>query len=199
GEWSLMSVARRVGVVGAVAGAVLLAGAGAGGAAVTELDPASATVLTDDGWSVSVVASDLRVDAVAPLSGSWLSREAFVSAKVTGLISGEGTAAVRAGVIEQGVQVGCEVDVSSGMTLGSTATFGPNVGITMAGPSAGLQANAGPNVSVQAKPGEITNLVMAEQDLTGDRGPTTPRGMQVKVDGCCGEVTMPTYAPEALT
>src|SRR5699024_3691102 len=81
GEWSAVSVLGRVGVVGAVAGAVLLAGAGSGGAAVTALDPQAASVVTDDGWSVSVVASELRVDAVAPLSGSWLSREAFVSAK----------------------------------------------------------------------------------------------------------------------
>lgn len=194
-----MSVLGRVGVVGAVAGAVLLAGAGSGAAAVTELEPASASVVTDDGWSVSVVASELRVDAVAPLSGSWLSREAFVSAKVTGQISGEGTAPVRSGVIEQGVQIGCEVDVTNGMTLGSTATFGPNVGITMAGPSAGLSSTAGPNVSVQAKPGEITNLVMAEKDLAGDRGSITQRGMQVKVDGCFGEVTMRTYAQVSVT
>lgn len=106
----------------------------AGTAAAEDLAPRTATVATVDGWDVSVTASDLSVRPVPNLAGSPFTREGFVSATVTGEVHGQGTAPVRSGTVEQGIQIGCGVDVSSGATLGLNATFGPNVGITMAGP-----------------------------------------------------------------
>lgn len=117
-----------------------------------------AAVATVDGWDVSVSASDLSVHQVPNLAGSIFTREGFISATVTGEVRGHGSAPVRSGKVEQGVQVGCGVDVSSGATLGLNATFGPNVGITMAGLSGGVSATMGPSVSMQVRPGRITSL-----------------------------------------
>lgn len=187
---------RSAVVVGAVCSlAVVGAGVGSG----TPLESKSQTVTTDDGWLVGVEASNLSVNPVPNLAGSTFTREGFVSAKVTAMITGEGTAAVRTGIIEQGIQIGCGVDVSNGATLGLAASFGPNVGITMAGPSVGLSATAGPNVSMQVKPGAITTIPMGEKVMEGPRASISANNIHVKIDGCWGEVTVRTYAMVAVS
>lgn len=165
----------------------------------TPLESKAQTVTTDDGWDLTVEASNLNVNPVPNLAGSMFTREGFVSGKVTGTIAGEGTAPVRTGVIEQGIQIGCGVDVSNGATLGLTASLSPNVGITMAGPSAGASVTAGPNVSLQVKPGAITTIPMGEKVMEGPRAAISANNMHVKIDGCWGEVTVRTYAMVAVS
>lgn len=190
------SVRRAVAVAtgGAVA-AVTFAGV----ASAEDLSLRSSTVQTVDGWDVSVTASDLSVRQVPNLAGSIFTREGFVSATVTGEVQGQGTAPVRSGKVEQGIQIGCGVDVSSGATVGLNASFGPNVGITMAGPSAGLSATAGPSVSMQVKPGQITSLSLGEKQMQGSAATIAAHGVHVKVDGCWGPVSVRTFAMVAVS
>lgn len=86
------------------AGSLCLSG---GTASAEELASHTATVTTVDGWDVSVTGSDLSVRQVPNLAGSPFSREGFVSATVTGEVQGQGTAPVRSGKVEQGIQIGC--------------------------------------------------------------------------------------------
>lgn len=192
-------VASRCAMVVGSAGLLVAAGAGVAAATPTPLAGKSQTITTDDGWDVSVEASNLVVNPVPNLAGSIFTREGFISGKVTGTVSGAGAAPVRSGVIEQGVQIGCGVDVSNGATVGFGASFGPSVGITMAGPSAGLSATAGPNVSMQVRPGVITTIPLGNKTMEGARTSISASNIHVKVDGCWGGVTVRTYAMIAVS
>ncbi len=148
---------RRIGkAVGACAAvsAVLMAGslafAASASATPTALPDKFASTVTDDGWTLDLTATKLSANPVPNLATTAFTREGFVSAKVTGTISGAGDSAVKTGYIEQGLQIGCQIDVSSGLGVGLGFSLGPSVGVSISGvPSANIGVNASVNPSIQ--------------------------------------------------
>ena len=190
-----MSAVWKKSVVAAVAaGAVVVGTCGVASAEPTKLESKSDSKTTDDGWVLGVSATELSANPVPNLAASRFTREGFLSSKTTGTITGSGTAAVRTGYIEQGLQVGCAVDVSSGVTAGLAMTIGPSVGISMTGPNAGLNANIGPSISAQVKLGTITTIPLGKKDLEGARASVSTSNLHVKVDGCFGAVSIRSYS-----
>ncbi len=92
--------------------------AGSASATPTALADKFASTVTDDGWSLDLAATKLSANPVPNLATTAFTREGFVSAKVTGTIGGQGDSAVKTGYVEQGLQIGCQIDVSSGLGLG---------------------------------------------------------------------------------
>lgn len=75
---------------------------------------------TVDGWRFTLHMTELRVDAVPNLATSPFTKEGFVSAKVFATVEGAGDQSVNSGALVLGVQLGCQVNVSEGLTSVST-------------------------------------------------------------------------------
>lgn len=205
------STVRGRGVSRAVAGCVVvsaavmvgsLAFAGSASATPTPLADKFASTVTDDGWTLDLTASNLSVNPVPNVATTAFTREGFVSAKVTGTITGAGGTAVKTGYIEQGLQIGCQIDVSSGLGVGLGFSFGPSVGVSISGvPSANLGVNASVNPSIQATiaPGTITTIPLGTKDLESSKASITAENVHVKVDACMGPVTVRSYAQFAVS
>ncbi|OZD68065.1 MspA family porin [Rhodococcus sp. 05-340-2] len=179
-----------------------LAFAGSASATPTPLADKFASTVTDDGWTLDLTASNLSVNPVPNVATTAFTREGFVSAKVTGTITGAGGTAVKTGYIEQGLQIGCQIDVSSGLGVGLGFSFGPSVGVSISGvPSANLGVNASVNPSIQATiaPGTITTIALGTKDLEASKASITAENVHVKVDACMGPVTVRSYAQFAVS
>lgn len=198
-------IGKAVGSCAAVS-AVLMAGslafAGSASATPTALPEKFASTVTDDGWTLDLTATKLSANPVPNLATTAFTREGFVSAKVTGTISGAGDSAVKTGYVEQGLQIGCQIDVSSGLGLGLGFSLGPSVGVSISGvPSANIGVNASVNPSIQTTiaPGTITTIPLGKKDLEAAKASITAENVHVKVDACMGPVTIRSYAQFAVS
>ncbi|MEU4058431.1 MspA family porin [Rhodococcus qingshengii] len=186
--------------------AVLMAGSlaftGSASATPAALPDKFSSTVTDDGWTLDLAATKLSANPVPNLATTAFTREGFVSAKVTGTISGAGNSAVKSGYVEQGLQIGCQIDVSSGLGLGLGFSLGPSVGVSISGvPSANVGVNASVNPSIQTTiaPGTITTIPLGKKDLEAAKASITAENVHVKVDGCMGPVTIRSYAQFAVS
>ena len=198
-------IGKAVGSCAAVS-AVLMAGslafAGSASATPTALPDKFASTVTDDGWTLDLAATKLSANPVPNLATTAFTREGFVSAKVTGTISGSGNSAVKTGYVEQGLQIGCQIDVSSGLGLGLGFSLGPSVGVSISGvPSANIGVNASVNPSIQTTiaPGTITTIPLGKKDLEAAKASITAENVHVKIDACMGPVTIRSYAQFAVS
>lgn len=193
--------ARRSAVTAAVAAAVMVgvfAGAGASGAAPNTFADQQVSKTTADGWTVTAIKADEKVRSVAPLNQSPWTREGFLSLRGEGRITGAGRTAVSAGTINAGFQIGCNTDVTSGLTLGVTA--GPTAQMSISWPPAlivGAQASG--NISTTLKPGTIADIPFGTKKLAGPSAGLTVDGVHVKVDGCLGPVAVRSYVTVAIS
>ena len=177
----------------------VLGGAGALGfhgpvAAAEQTADKSRAVTTEDGWELRITKSAENVDRAPNLANTPLSREAFVSLSASADIGGDGRVAVDSGSLQLGYQVGCQVDVSSGVTMSLGVTMGPSVGISTSGVNVGVGAQVVPSMSMTAKPGSIVSLPFGTKALAGPRGSITTEQVQIKVDGCLGAVSLRSFA-----
>lgn len=181
----------------------LLAGVWAAGAAGA--DPVAdkyRDTVTDDGWTLSVSKTGESLDRYPNLAGSPVSREGFVSVKAIAEITGTGTAPVTAGSLVVGYQIGCQVDVSTGLSLGMGFSIGPNASLNISWPpsvSLGASASVSPNVSTTLKPGSIATVDFGSKPLAGARASITAEQVQVKVDACLGPVTLRSFATARIS
>jgi hypothetical protein len=185
------------GALGTVTAALLLAtlaGAGTASATPTPLASTHDSTVTDDGWQLNLDATELTANPMSNLANSPFSREGEFTAKVAGTITGTGTENVQSAVVEQYLIVGCQIDVSSGATLGLTASIGPNVGVSIGatGPSAnaGLSASVGPSIQTTIKPGTITEIPLGKKEFQRNRASVTVKRVHIKVDGCMGPTSI---------
>ncbi|MGW6659035.1 MspA family porin [Rhodococcus sp. NPDC055024] len=151
---------------------------------------------------MDLAATKLSANPVPNLATTAFTREGFVSAKVTGTISGAGDSAVKTGYVEQGLQIGCQIDVSSGLGVGLGFSLGPSVGVSISGvPSANVGVNASVNTSIQTTiaPGTITTIPLGKKDLEAAKASITAENVHVKVDACMGPVTIRSYAQFAVS
>jgi hypothetical protein len=154
----------------------------------TPLPDKIVNTVTDDGWSLDLAATELSANPVPNLATTAFTREGFVSAKVTGTITGSGDSAIKTGYVEQGLQVGCQVDVSSGLAVGLGFSLGPSVGVSISGvPSVNLGVNASVNPSIQTTiaPGTITTIPLGKKDLEAAKASiTVARSPFVRTPSC---------------
>lgn len=195
-----------------VALVVVIAGAG---------PAASATHSTRDGHTIVLNAAGHRVRSVAPLDGSPLSREAFVSSDVHAAVLGiEKGESVRA-TLEVGYQIGYPVSIAPDgvtvtahtpqlkLTSGVNAKLAPNVTISgTGGGSIGelggkLEAEATiiPSADVEFKvgAGKIAGVKLAEIALTRPTADIVLSGIELSVSNALGTVNVRPYAKISVT
>ncbi|MCD2147529.1 MspA family porin [Gordonia paraffinivorans] len=146
---------------------------------------------------MTAIKADEKVRSVAPLNQSPWTGEGFLSLRGEGRITGAGRVAVSAGTVRSGFQIGCNTDVTSGLTLGITA--GPTAQVSISWPPAlivGAQASG--NISTTLKPGTIADIPFGTKKLAGPSAGLSADGVHVKVDGCLGPVAVRAYTTVAI-
>ncbi|MFI9400813.1 MspA family porin [Nocardia sp. NPDC052316] len=159
-------------------------------------------VTTDDGWTLTVTKTGENLDRYPNLAATMFTREGFVSLKAVAEISGVGTQPVSAGMVSFGYQVGCQIDVSSGLTTSLGVSFGPNASLNISYPpsvSLGVNASVSPNVSTTLKPGSIATIEFGKKALASGRASIAMDQVEVKVDACMGPVSLRSFATATMS
>ncbi|WP_433734233.1 MspA family porin [Nocardia sp. CA-129566] len=162
----------------------------------------SRTVTTEDGWELTVTKAAENLDRVPNLADTAFTREGFVSLRAVADIAGAGSVAVNSGTLTLGYQIGCQIDVSNGISVGLAASVGPNVNVMVAptpGLGVGVGAAALPSVSTTFKPGTITTIPFGTKALAGPHGSITTDQVQIKIDACMGPVSLRSYVIASIS
>lgn len=157
----------------------------------------SQSAVTDDGWRLSAALTNMSINSVPNMAATAFTREGFLTGKATATIDGNGKSPVNTGSVVLGAQLGCQIDLSQGASLGADADFGLAYGFGNG--ASGLSgilssispyADISPNISVTLLPGKITTLGLGKRDLKGRSGYITVHDAHVNVDGCGGPVSV---------
>lgn len=157
---------------------------------------------TDDGWQLSITKTSETLDRYPNLAATMFTREGFVALKAVVEVNGAGTQPISAGTLTLGYQIGCQVDVSNGLTLGMGFSIGPNASLTISYPPSfniGAQASVSPNISTTLKPGSIATIDFGSKPLAGPRASITADQVEIKIDACMGPVTLRSYATARIS
>lgn len=146
---------------------------------------------TEDGWVLHSEKKDETINVAPPLDTAATTGESFGSLKAKVWITGQGEPELSGAVFEAGYQVGCGVDISTGVDYEVAGTVGvaprvsggveggpsvsggveggPSVsGGVEGGPKVGLGGEAGPSVSVNLPEGNIQ--LGADGKVKGETG-----------------------------
>ncbi|WP_244467428.1 MspA family porin [Nocardia vulneris] len=162
----------------------------------------SRTVGTDDGWTLTVTKTSETLDRYPNLAATMFTREGFVSLKAIAEIAGTGNKPVSSGQVSFGYQVGCQIDVSSGLTTSLGFSMGPNASVNISYPpsvSLGVNASVNPNVSTTLKPGSIATIEFGRKQLASGRASIAMDQVEVKVDACMGPVSLRSFATATMS
>jgi hypothetical protein len=151
---------------------------------------------TDDGWHLSAALTRMTINSVPNMAATAFTREGFVTGKAAATIDGNGAVAVNSGTLVVGLQLGCQIDLSEGGSVGGDAdigispTFGGGDPLSDIGPFGELDGN----VSINLLPGTITNVGLGKKALKGRTGEIVVHDAHVKVDACGGAVSIRFFA-----
>lgn len=147
---------------------------------------------TDDGWHLSASLTKMTLNSVPNMAATAFTREGFITGKAAANIDGNGKAPVNTGTLVLGAQLGCQIDLSQGMSLGLSGDLGIGLGfgVNPTSLSPNPYADISPNISVTLLPGKIDTLALGKKDLKGRTGEITVHDAHVKVDGCGGPVSV---------
>ncbi|MFE3187760.1 MspA family porin [Nocardia sp. NPDC059240] len=181
--------------------AVLLAWA-SGTAGADTVPDKNRIVETDDGWQLSITKTAENLDRYPNLAATMFTREGFVALKAVAEVNGAGRQPISSGALTLGYQIGCQVDVSSGLTLGMGFSIGPNASVTISqfpGVTIGGQASINPNISTTLRPGSIATIDFGTKPLATNRASITADQVEIKIDACMGPVTLRSYATARIS
>jgi hypothetical protein len=139
----------------------------------------------------------MAINSVPNMAATAFTREGFVTGKAAATIDGNGGVAVNSGTLVMGLQLGCQVDLSEGGSVGVDADAGISPGFGSGGnllSDIGPYAEIGGNASINLLPGNITNLGLGKKELKGRTGEIAVHDAHVKVDGCGGQVSVRFFA-----
>jgi len=139
----------------------------------------------------------MAINSVPNMAATAFTREGFVTGRAAATIDGNGGVAVNSGTLVMGLQLGCQVDLSEGGSVGADADAGINPGFNNGGNLLnvlGPYADIGVNGSINLLPGTITNLGLGKKELKGRTGEIVVHDAHVKVDGCGGQVSVRFFA-----
>lgn len=161
-------------------------------AQVSSTAPVSVTKVTQDGWQVTAVKGAERVRSVPPLNQSPWTREGFFTLTSSGVIAGKGKQKVTTATVKSGFEIGCNTDVSEGISPSDTIDLGGNLngGSNL---SYGGYGDNDTGVSIQLKPGKITDVTLGTKKITAGYANIHNDDVHVNIDGCLGPVALRPY------
>ncbi|MEV6559305.1 MspA family porin [Nocardia sp. NPDC051756] len=195
---------QRSGAAAVLGTSLITAGllTGQGTASADAIADKARVVATDDGWTLTVTKTAETLDRYPNLAATMFTREGFVSLKAIAEVTGKGTQPVNAAVVSFGYQIGCQIDVSSGLTTSLGVSFGPNASLNISYPpsvSLGVNASVSPNVSTTLKPGSIATVEFGKKALASGRASIAMDQVEVKVDACMGPVSLRSFATATMS
>ena len=149
------------------------------------------TLVTVDGWQMALSLTDARIDAVPNMASAPLSKEGFLSGRVTLRVEGDGTAAVNGGHVVVGAQLGCQVNLDDGVDLGVDldADFFDDLPVV----------GVGPDIGATLRSGGITAVGFGVKELKGPVATINIVDAHVQVDECGGVVTARLFASAQMS
>jgi hypothetical protein len=140
---------------GALSAALLSVSAGVAAADPLLVADVTQAADTDDGWHLSAALTRMTINSVPNMAATAFTREGFVTGKAAATIEGNGAVPVNSGTLVFGLQLGCQVDLSEGGSVGGDADIGINPGFSGSNvlSDIGPYADVGGNVSINLLPG----------------------------------------------
>ena len=144
-------------------------------------------VTTIDGWQVTLSLTDARYDAVPNMANALLSKEGYLSGRVTLTVDGVGDRPINTGQLVVGAQLGCQVNLDDGLDLGfsvDTDLFDTDDN----------EVGVGPDIGTTLKSGGIKAVGFGAKALKGSVATISILDAHVQVDQCGGAVTARLFA-----
>jgi hypothetical protein len=166
--------------------------------------PPAQTIVTPDGWTLSLSAKDETQVANAPLTTALSSREYIVGGMYDGTLRGPDDPETPRGTMEVGYQIGCGIDMSTSNGVSLTGTMGitPSLGLAGVDVASPLPEGLVPvlstpvtgGVTVGLKPGLINIVPVTKKQYEGFDPWVMISNFHVKIDGCVGQSFIRSYA-----
>lgn len=156
-------------------------------AQVEEVPDVVRQVTTIDGWQVTLSLTDARYDAVPNMANALLSKEGYLSGRVTVTVDGAGDHPINTGQLVVGAQLGCQVNLDDGLDLGvnvDTDLFDNDDN----------EVGLGPSIGTTLKSGGIKVIGFGAKALKGSTASISILDAHVQVDQCGGAVTTRLFA-----
>lgn len=144
-------------------------------------------VTTIDGWQMTLSMTDARYDAVPNMARAPLSKEGYLSGRVTLTVAGVGTHPINTGELVVGAQLGCQVNLDDGLDLGfslDTDLFDNDDN----------EVGVGPDIGTSLRSGGIKAVGFGAKALKGTAATVSISDAHVQVDECGGAVTVRLFA-----
>jgi hypothetical protein len=172
---------------------------------VAAADP-NQSVFTDDGYHFSASLTDVNINSVPNMAATAYTREAFVSAKAMEVIDASqilvNNFPVNGGKLDMAVQLGCQIDLSSGASIG----VGTDQTISLTSVAGDFFSalptisDFVPNLNINLLPGKITFVRIGRQEVPSDAAQKihesgklplriTVHDAHIRVDQCGGPVS----------
>jgi hypothetical protein len=148
-------------------------------------------VTTYDGWQVTLSMTDARYDAVPNMANALLTKEGYLSGRVTLTVDGVGTHPVNSGQLVVGAQLGCQVNLDDGLDLGmdvDSDLFDDD-----------FIVGVGPDIGTTLKSGGIKAVGFGAKPLKGSIATISILDAHVQVDQCGGAVTARLFASATIS
>jgi hypothetical protein len=194
----------------------------------TDLPDRQISRTTADGWVLHAAKRDESVNIAGPLGASATTGEAFATLTGNVWIDGAGAPELTGAMFDAGYQIGCGVDISSGVDVEVAGTTGiaphadagieggpsvqvelPNVTGVSAGADATARAEVGvdgkleaaPTVSAHLNPGGVSDISLVSMPVNPDykRASAGFTGAHLQVNGCAGPVSIRSYVTVSTT
>ncbi|AHW62546.1 Putative secreted protein [Corynebacterium glyciniphilum AJ 3170] len=194
----------------------------------TDLPDRQVSRTTADGWVLHAAKTDESVNIAPPLDASATTGEAFGTLTGNVWIDGNGAPELTGAMFDAGYQIGCGVDISSGVDVELAGTAGiaphadagieggpsvqvdlPSVTGVSAGADATARAEAGvdgkieasPTVQAHLNPGGVSDISLVSMPVDPDykRASAGFTGAHLQINGCAGPVSIRSYVTVSTT
>ena len=149
-------------------------------------------VTTYDGWQVTLSLTDARYDAVPNMASAPLTKEGYLSGRVTLTVDSVGAHPINTGELVVGAQLGCQVNLDDGLDLG----FGFDTDLFDADDS---EVGVGPDIGTTLKSSGIKAVGFGAKRLKGPIATISILDAHVQVDQCGGAVTARLFASATVS
>jgi hypothetical protein len=150
------------------------------------------TATTFDGWQMTLSMTDARYDAVPNMANAPLTKEGYLSGRVTLTVEGVGAHPINTGELVVGAQLGCQVNLDDGLDLGfdvDTDLFD----------SDDNEVGVGPDFGTTLRSGGIEAVGFGAKALKGPIATISISDAHVQVDECGGAVTVRLFASATIS
>lgn len=116
------------------------------------------TVMSPDGWQLSVAATGETQLPIAPLTTAVSSREYLVGGTFVGTVTGNGKTKLNGGVLEAGYQIGCGIELGQVRLIGSVGIGTSGSTLTGGLVPTGVNFLISGTLEIHLKPGTVNQV-----------------------------------------